>query len=87
MLESILPGLDLMMIGMSIVFSFLLLLIIATKQMSLIVGSVFDDTSLIKKVDTNGPEIISNQEKQIITEVLGLHKSWQTRIEESLKLY
>ncbi|GIR07086.1 MAG: hypothetical protein CM15mP17_10420 [Gammaproteobacteria bacterium] len=75
MLESILPGLDLMMIGMSIVFSFLLLLIIATKLMSLIVGSVFDDTSLIKKVDTNGPEIISNQEKQIIIEVLGLHKS------------
>ena len=75
MLESILPGLDLMMIGMSIVFSFLLLLIIATKLMSLIVGSVVDDTSLIKKVDTNGPEIISNQEKQIITEVLGLHKS------------
>lgn len=75
MLESILPGLDLMMIGMSIVFSFLLLLIIATKLMSLIVGSVFDNTSLIKKVDTNGPEIISNQEKQIITEVLGLHKS------------
>jgi Na+-transporting methylmalonyl-CoA/oxaloacetate decarboxylase gamma subunit len=75
MLESIMPGLDLMMIGMSIVFSFLLLLIIATKLMSLIVGSVFDDTSLIKKVDTNGPEIISNQEKQIITEVLGLHKS------------
>ena len=74
MLESILPGLDLMMIGMSIVFSFLLLLIIATKLMSLIVGSVFDDTSLIKKVHTNGPEIISNQEKQIITEVLGLHK-------------
>jgi Na+-transporting methylmalonyl-CoA/oxaloacetate decarboxylase gamma subunit len=63
------------MIGMSIVFSFLLLLIIATKLMSLIVGSVFDDTSLIKKVDTNGPEIISNQEKQIIIEVLGLHKS------------
>ena len=75
MLESILPGLDLMMIGMSIVFSFLLLLIIATKLMSLIVGSVFDDTSLFKKVDTNGPEIISNQEKQIIIEVLGLHKS------------
>lgn len=75
MLESILPGLDLMMIGMSIVFSFLLLLIIATKLMSLIVGSVFDETSLIKKVDTNGPEIISNQEKQIIIEVLGLHKS------------
>ena len=75
MLESILPGLDLMMIGMSIVFSFLLLLIIATKLMSLIVGSVFDDTSLIKKVDTNDPEIISNQEKQIIIEVLGLHKS------------
>ena len=75
MIESILPGLDLMMIGMSIVFSFLLLLIIATKLMSLIVGSVFDDSSLIKKVDTNGPEIISNQEKQIITEVLGLHKS------------
>lgn len=75
MLESILPGLDLMMIGMSIVFSFLLLLIIATKLMSLIVGSVFDDTSLIKKVDTIGPEIISNQEKQIIIEVLGLHKS------------
>ena len=75
MIESILPGLDLMMIGMSIVFSFLLLLIIATKLMSLIVGSVLDDTSLIKKVDTNGPEIISNQEKQIITEVLGLHKS------------
>ena len=75
MIESILPGLDLMMIGMSIVFSFLLLLIIATKLMSLIVGSVFDDTSLIKKVDTNGHEIISNQEKQIITEVLGLHKS------------
>jgi len=75
MLESILPGLDLMMIGMSIVFSFLLLLIIATKLMSLIVGSVFDDTSLIKKVDTDGPEIISNQEKQIIIEVLGLHKS------------
>jgi len=75
MLESILPGLDLMMIGMSIVFSFLLLLIITTKLMSLIVGSVFDDTSLIKKVDTNGPEIISNQEKQIIIEVLGLHKS------------
>ena len=75
MLESILPGLDLMMIGMSIVFSFLLLLIIATKLMSLIVGSVFDDTSSIKKVDTNGPEIISNQEKQIIIEVLGLHKS------------
>lgn len=75
MLESILPGLDLMMIGMSIVFSFLLLLIIATKLMSLIVGSVFDNTTLIKKVDTNGPEIISNQEKQIIIEVLGLHKS------------
>ena len=75
MIESILPGLDLMMVGMSIVFSFLLLLIIATKLMSLIVGSVFDDTSLIKKVDTNGPEIVSNQEKQIITEVLGLHKS------------
>ena len=75
MLESILPGLDLMMIGMSIVFSFLLLLIIATKLMSLIVGSVFDDTSLIKKVDINDPEIISNQEKQIIIEVLGLHKS------------
>ena len=75
MIESILPGLNLMMIGMSIVFSFLLLLIIATKLMSLIVGFVFDDTSLIKKVDTNGPEIISNQEKQIITEVLGLHKS------------
>ena len=75
MIESILPGLDLMMIGMSIVFSFLLLLIIATKLMSLIVGSVFDDTSFIKKVDTHGPEIISNQEKQIITEVLGLHKS------------
>ena len=75
MIESILPGLDLMMIGMSIVFSFLLLLIIATKLMSLIVGYVFDDTSLIKKVDTNGPEIISNQEKQIIIEVLGLHKS------------
>ena len=74
MLESILPGLDLMMIGMSIVFSFLVLLIIATKLMSLIVGSVFDDTSLIKKVHTNDPEIISNQEKQIITEVLGLHK-------------
>ncbi len=75
MIESILPGLDLMMVGMSIVFSFLLLLIIATKLMSLIVGSVFDDTSLTNKVDTNDPEIISNQEKQIITEVLGLHKS------------
>ena len=75
MIESILPGLNLMMIGMSIVFSFLLLLIIATKLMSLIVGSVFDDTSLINKVDTNGSEIISNQEKQIIIEVLGLHKS------------
>tara|TARA_B100000900_G_scaffold9916_1_gene8126 strand:- start:148 stop:375 length:228 start_codon:yes stop_codon:yes gene_type:complete len=75
MIESILPGLDLMMIGMSIVFSFLLLLIIATKLMSLIVGSVFDETSLIKKVDTNGSEVISNQEKQIITEVLELHKS------------
>tara|TARA_B100001079_G_scaffold122946_1_gene105453 strand:+ start:102 stop:329 length:228 start_codon:yes stop_codon:yes gene_type:complete len=75
MIESILPGLDLMMIGMSIVFSFLLLLIIATKLMSLIVGSVFDDTSLINKVDTNGSEIISNQEKQIIIEVMGLHKS------------
>ena len=75
MLESILPGLDLMMIGMSIVFSFLLLLIIATKLMSLIVGSVFDDTSLIEKVEINGPERISNQEKQIIIEVLGLHKS------------
>ena len=75
MIESILPGLNLMMIGMSIVFSFLLLLIIATKLMSLIVGFVFDDTSLIKKVDTNGSDIISNQEKQIIIEVLGLHKS------------
>tara|TARA_B100000614_G_scaffold206954_1_gene189233 strand:- start:317 stop:544 length:228 start_codon:yes stop_codon:yes gene_type:complete len=75
MIESILPGLNLMMIGMSIVFSFLLLLIIATKLMSLIVGFVFDDTSLIKKVETNGSEIISNQEKQIIIEVLGLHKS------------
>lgn len=75
MLESILPGLDLMMIGMSIVFSFLLLLIIATKLMSLIVGFIFNDTSSIKKVDTNGSEIISNQEKQIIIEVLGLHKS------------
>lgn len=64
-----------MMIGMSIVFSFLLLLIIATKLMSLIVKIVFDDTSLIKKVDSNSSEIISNQEKQIITEVLGLHKS------------
>ncbi len=75
MIESIFPGLDLMMIGMSIVFSFLLLLIIATKLMSLIVRSVFDDTSLIEKVDANGSEIISNQEKQIIIEVLGLHKS------------
>tara|TARA_X000000950_G_scaffold83685_1_gene105282 strand:+ start:1389 stop:1616 length:228 start_codon:yes stop_codon:yes gene_type:complete len=75
MIDSILPGLDLMMIGMSIVFSFLLLLIIATKLMSLIVGSVFDNTSLIKKVDTSGSEIISNLEKQIIIEVLGLHKS------------
>ena len=75
MIESILPGLDLMMIGMSIVFSFLLLLIIATKLMSFIVGFVFDDTSSIRKVDTNGSEIISDQEKQIITEVLGLHKS------------
>ena len=75
MIESILPGLDLMMIGMSIVFSFLLLLIIATKIMSLIVGFVFDDTSLNNKVNTNGSEIISNQEKQIIIEVLGLHKS------------
>tara|TARA_Y200000002_G_C22336471_1_gene518994 strand:- start:195 stop:422 length:228 start_codon:yes stop_codon:yes gene_type:complete len=75
MIESILPGLDLMMIGMSIVFLFLLLLIIATKLMSLIVGYFFDDTSLIKKVDTNGSEIISNQEKQIIIEVIGLHKS------------
>ena len=75
MIESILPGLDLMMIGMSIVFSFLLLLIIATKVMSLTVGFVFDDTSLNNKVDTNGSEIISNQEKQIITEVLELHKS------------
>jgi Na+-transporting methylmalonyl-CoA/oxaloacetate decarboxylase gamma subunit len=75
MIESILPGIDLMMIGMSIVFSFLLLLIIATKLMSLIVKIVFDDTSLIKKVDSNSSEIISNQEKQIITEVLGLHKS------------
>ncbi len=43
--------------------------------MSLIVGFVFDDTSSIRKVDTNGSEIISDQEKQIITEVLGLHKS------------
>ena len=43
--------------------------------MSLIVKIVFDDTSLIKKVDSNSSEIISNQEKQIITEVLGLHKS------------
>ena len=75
MIDSILPGLDLMMIGMSIVFSFLLLLIIATKLMSLIVGSVFENTSLIKKVDTSGSEIISNLEKQIIIEVLGLHKS------------
>ena len=75
MIESILPGVDLMMIGMSIVFSFLLLLIIATKIMSLIVGFVFDDTSLNNKVNTNGSEIISNQEKQIIIEVLGLHKS------------
>ena len=75
MIESILPGLDLMMIGMSIVFSFLLLLIIATKLMSLIVRSVFDDTSLTEKVDANGSEITSNQEKQIIIEVLGLHKS------------
>ena len=75
MIESILPGLDLMMIGMCIVFSFLLLLIIATKVMSLTVGLVFDDTSLNNKVDTNGSEIISNQEKQIIIEVLELHKS------------
>ena len=75
MIESILPGLDLMMIGMSIVFSFLLLLIIATKLMSLIVGFVSNDTSSIKKIDTCGSEIISNQEKQIIIEVLGLHKS------------
>ena len=43
--------------------------------MSLIVGFIFNDTSSIKKVDTNGSEIISNQEKQIIIEVLGLHKS------------
>ena len=75
MIESIFPGLDLMMIGMSIVFSFLLLLIISTKIMSLVVGFVFDDISSIKKVDNNGSEIISNQEKQIIIEVLGLHKS------------
>ena len=43
--------------------------------MSLIVRSVFDDTSLTEKVDANGSEITSNQEKQIIIEVLGLHKS------------
>tara|TARA_B100000902_G_C26525498_1_gene535337 strand:+ start:141 stop:368 length:228 start_codon:yes stop_codon:yes gene_type:complete len=75
MIESILPGLDLMTIGMSIVFSFLLLLIIATKLMSLIVRVVFDDTPSIKKVDSKSSEIISKEEKQIITEVLGLHKS------------
>lgn len=75
MLESILPGIDLMTIGMSIVFSFLLLLIVATKLMSLIAGVFFEDTFSTKKVDSDSSGIVSNQEKQIITEVLGLHKS------------
>ena len=75
MLESILPGIDLMTIGMSIVFSFLLLLLVATKLMSLIAGVFFEDTFSTKKVDSDSSGIVSNQEKQIITEVLGLHKS------------
>tara|TARA_Y100000816_G_C25771605_1_gene405038 strand:- start:131 stop:343 length:213 start_codon:yes stop_codon:yes gene_type:complete len=67
--ESIIPGLNLMAIGMLIVFTFLLVLIISTKLMTLILSIGNIHTS--NDIQTS----LSDEESFIIKEVIKYHRS------------
>ena len=67
--ESIIPGLNLMAIGMLIVFTFLLVLIISTKLMTLILSIGNIHTS--SEIQTS----LSDEESFIIKEVIKYHRS------------
>mgnify|MGYP005683801921 FL=1 len=67
--ESIIPGLNLMAIGMLIVFTFLLILIISTKLMTLILSIGNIHTS--SEIQTS----LSDEESFIIKEVIKYHRS------------
>ena len=67
--ESIIPGLNLMAIGMLIVFTFLLVLIISTKLMTLILSIGNIRTS--SEIQTS----LSDEESFIIKEVIKYHRS------------
>ena len=67
--ESIIPGINLMAIGMLIVFTFLLVLIISTKLMTLIlsIGNIHPSND----IQTS----LSDEESFIIKEVIKYHRS------------
>ena len=67
--ESIIPGINLMAIGMLIVFTFLLALIISTKLMTLIlsIGNIHASND----IQTS----LSDEESFIIKEVIKYHRS------------
>ena len=67
--ESIIPGLNLMAIGMLIVFTFLLVLIISTKLMTFILSIGNDQTS--NDIRTS----LSDEESFIIKEDIKYHRS------------
>lgn len=67
--ESIIPGINLMAIGMLIVFTFLLVLIISTKLMTLILSIGNNQSS--NDIQTS----LSNDESFIIKEVIKYHRS------------
>ena len=67
--ESIIPGLNLMAIGMLIVFTFLLVLILSTKLMTLILSIGNIHTS--SEIQTS----LSDEESFIIKEVIKYHRS------------
>ena len=67
--ESIIPGLNLMAIGMLIVFTFLLVLIISTKLMTLILS--MGNNKVSNDIQTS----LSAEENFIIKEVIKYHRS------------
>ena len=67
--ESIIPGLNLMAIGMLIVFTFLLVLIISTKLMTLILS--IGNIHTLNDIQTS----LSDEESFLIKEVIKYHRS------------
>tara|TARA_B100000941_G_scaffold259536_1_gene210557 strand:- start:776 stop:988 length:213 start_codon:yes stop_codon:yes gene_type:complete len=67
--ESIIPGINLMAIGMLIVFTFLLVLIISTKLMTLILS--IGNNKASNDIQTS----MSEEENFIIKEVIKYHRS------------